>query len=43
MMNVLSRYDFEVVGQIQVNYHKSTDPHEVNVFVRDFSKNRDKK
>lgn len=38
--NILWRYNFELIGEIEVNYHKFTDPHLVNVFVKEYNYDR---
>ena len=40
MKKILNRYDFDVIGQTTVNYHASTEPHEVNVFIKDYHHNK---
>lgn len=34
--NILTRLDFKVKGQIEVNYHEFTPSHAVNVFVKEY-------
>lgn len=38
--NILSRFNFEYKGQIKVNYHKFTEPHLVDVLVKECPCNR---
>ena len=35
--NIMTRMDFKIIGQIEVNYHEFTPPHAVNVFVKEYS------
>ena len=37
MKKVLNRYDFDVIGQVEVNYHQSTEPRVVNLFIKDYN------
>ena len=43
MKRILNRYDFDVIGQVAVNYHASTEPHVVNVFIKDYHYNKEEK
>lgn len=42
MKKILNRYDFDVIGQMAVSYHESTEPHVVNVFIKDYHYNKEK-
>lgn len=38
VINIMESFDFNKAGDAWVNYHESTKPHKVNVFVREFSR-----